>query len=214
MQTHHRAKGSHEMAGDRWSGRESRAISLASRSMKKRYARAMRAAVLAILSGCGGGGGALTCELLAEPDNCWAEAASAFAACLPQPQGVLAPDRASCTFPDGVRVVFEPALPVSGLDLDHVAVTVLASGGDECGRFVDTGMNRQELTAGGETVTGELRGGEFHLRCGDDELSTSFDALLQCPPPLPSAGLQLTSTGVTFIAASAATPMPVFRCDS
>jgi hypothetical protein len=67
---------------------------------------------LFFLAGCDGSS-QLTCEYLADPENCWAQAAAAAKACLPEDSqtGVLAADRASCNFTDGTRIVFDDALP-------------------------------------------------------------------------------------------------------
>lgn len=65
------------------------------------------------LAGACGSAEELTCEILEDPGNCWAEAAAAAAARLPPATepGVLAADRSSCSYTDGTRVVFEQPLP-------------------------------------------------------------------------------------------------------
>src|SRR5687768_15859967 len=105
----------------------------------------MRTGVIAFVLPCfslGACGGAdLTCELLADPTNCWAEAAAALKACLPAgtTPATLASDRASCSFADGTRIVFDAPLPTSNFDLEGLGFTIERDGAT-CGRFVDTFM--------------------------------------------------------------------------
>ena len=170
----------------------------------------------AVLGGCGGESAALTCEYLADPTNCWATAAAAAAACLPPATetGVLAPDRGSCTFSDGTRVVFEAPLPLDDFDLERLAFTI-ETGGAECASFVDTFMNRMELEAGGELVVSELHpGGELHLHCPDTTYSADFDLLFTCTVPYsaPTDGFSVEPDLVTFSISAVTTPGELFRC--
>jgi hypothetical protein len=176
--------------------------------------------LLLVLSGCSSS--KLTCGLLKDDSNCWAEAALATSECLPSGEvGLLSADRTSCTFSGGARVVFDAPLPTDdfGLtNLDELGVTLERSDGTTCARFVDTHENRQELTAGGDVVVTELHSGTtFHLHCGDGHTyETSFDSLIACASdgttPLPSGGVTVTPESVDFRVASVATPDTIFRC--
>lgn len=167
-----------------------------------------------LLSGCGGDA-ELTCDLLQDPGNCWASAAAAAADCLPPAAetGVLAADRASCTFSDGTRVVFDAPLPLDAIDLERFGFTI-ETGGAECARFVDTFANRMELEAGGISVVSELHpGGEFHLHCPDTTYAADFDLLFTCQPfSAPTDGFDVQPDLVTFSISSVTTPGELFRC--
>ena len=170
----------------------------------------------AVLAGCSSGEDALTCEYLADPTNCWATAAAAAADCLPPATetGVLAADRASCTFSDGTRVVFEDPLPLDSFDLERFAFTI-ETGGAECASFVDTFMNRMELEAGGARVVSELHGGsEFHLHCPDTSYASDFDLLFTCTTPYsaPTDGFSVEPDLVTFSISAVTTPGVLFSC--
>jgi hypothetical protein len=173
-------------------------------------------AVLAALAGCDNAQ-SLTCELLADPANCWAQAASALAACLPDRAlpGTLAADRTSCGFADGALVTFDAALPSDTSGLERLAFTI-GSGGTTCGRFVDTFANRMELTAGGKTVVSELLGGrQFHLRCdGGPDYQADFDLLFTCTTPYsaPTDGFNVTATTFEFSISAVSTPGVLFTC--
>lgn len=177
----------------------------------------MRITCLASLALASCGGSDLTCDLLAEPTNCWATAAEAMAACMPArgTPATLATDRASCTFSDGVRVVFDAPLPNSVFDLDRLGFSIEANGAT-CARFVDTFMNRMELTADGDTVVSELLPGkDFHLRCPGEDFSTNFDTLFTCTPPAvpPTDGFDVDATTFTFSLSAVTTPGELFRCE-
>lgn len=161
-------------------------------------------------------GSELTCEILSDPDNCWARAAAAAADCLPPATetGVLAADRASCSFSDGTRVVFDEPLPADNFGLERFAFTV-EKGGASCARFVDTFMNRMELQAGTLGAVSELHpGGDFHLHCaGGPTYESDFDLLFTCPAgTAPTDGFEVTPDSVTFWLSSVATPGELFRC--
>jgi hypothetical protein len=179
----------------------------------------MRAVIVTFAVAACGGSDELTCELLADPSNCWATAAQAMADCMPAraTPAVLEADRMTCTFGDGVRVLFDAPLPNSTEQLDQLAFTVVASDApDACARFVDTFHNRMELTGDGKTVVSELLpGSDFHLRCGGKDFSTSFDTLFDCIPqgPPPTDGFEVTQTSVAFSISSVTTPGELFRCE-
>ena|SRR5687767_9514780 len=169
---------------------------------------------LLLFTACGGE--ELTCELLADPNNCWAKASAAMAACIPTraTPGTLAADRKTCSFPDGVRVVFDTPLPTDTFDLERLAFDVEANG-TRCARFVDTFANRMELTAGGETVISELHPNrDFHLHCPDEDYETSFDTLFTCRPPAyaPTDGFDVTATSFMFSLSATTTPGVLFSC--
>lgn len=172
--------------------------------------------VLVLAIGCGEA--ELTCELLADETNCWATAAGALAACMPgrAAPATLEADRASCTFSDGVQVVFDAPLPDDTIDLEGLGFTVVV-GGEACGRFVDTFMNRMELTGAGRTVVSELHAGsEFHLHCPDEDFGSSFDRLFECAGqgiPAPTDGFEVTPTSFSFTVTSVTTPGELFRCE-
>lgn len=180
--------------------------------------RDIATSVIAVAIAACGGGEELTCELLADPGNCWATAAEQLAACMPAraTPAVLEPDRASCTFSDGVRVVFDTRLPTDNMDLEGLGFTVEVDGA-QCGRFVDTFMNRMELTGSGETVVSELlAGSEFHLRCADGDFSTEFGTLFDCAAegiPAPTDGFEVTPSSFAFTVTSVTTPGELFRCE-
>ena len=180
-------------------------------------------AALVILPGCtvephkdpNAAGGALTCELLSDPGNCWAEAAAAAADCLPDAEvAVLAPDRASCTFSDGTQVVFEAPLPNDTSMLERLAFTI-EKNGSTCAQFVDTFENRMELKAGSLGAASELHpGSEFHLHCdAGPSYEADFSLLFECPAgTAPTDGFSVEPALVTFSISSVATPGYLFRC--
>lgn len=172
------------------------------------------AVILAVLMGAGCGGKELTCEHLADPGNCWAQTAAALRACLPAgtAPGTLASDRASCSFPDGTRILFEGPLPTDNFALERFAFTI-ERGGATCGSFVDTFMNRMEVSAGGLSAVSQLHPDrEFELSCGGDSYTTEFDTLFECAQVAPTDGFEVTPTSVSFTIVSATTPGELFRC--
>jgi hypothetical protein len=167
-----------------------------------------------LLAGCDGSS-QLTCEYLEDPQNCWAQAAAAAKACLPEPadNGVLAADRESCSFSDGTRVVFDDALPDDIMDLETFGFTIEKSDGSRCARFLDTFENRMELEAGGNHVVSQLRA-KFELICGDGKTYRSdFDLLFECAAgSQPTDGFEVTPDLVYFMIISVTTPGELFRC--
>ena len=164
-----------------------------------------------------GGSDELTCELLANPDNCWAAAAEAMAACMPAraTPATLEADRMSCTFGDGVRVVFDQPLAMTTDQLDGLGFSIEDADG-ECARFIDTFQNRMELTGDGQTVVSELRAGTFTLQCPDQDFESDFDLLFDCAAmgaPPPTDGFDVTATTFTFSLSSITTPGELFRCE-
>lgn len=175
---------------------------------------------LAVLGGCSTSS-ELTCEVLADPGNCWNQAASAAYACIPTAEvGVLSADRLSCSYGDGTTIAFDEALPQRTDDvrnLNALAWTVRRSG-TECARFVDTLNNRLELAAGGAAAFGELVAGEFTLSCGDGtSYSGPFDTLFDCERDgvvAPTDNFQFEPTFVEFGIRSDVTSGSMFRCET
>lgn len=175
------------------------------------------AAILALPAAACGGSEELTCELLADPGNCWASATARAAACLPSrgTPGTLSADRKTCTWPDGARVTFDTPLPNDTLELERLAFDV--TGPDGCAwRFVDTFENRMELTVDGATEVSQLHpGGEFELACSDGTSYTAdFDLLFTCQPPAraPTDGFEVTPTSFQFTLSAVDAPIPLFTC--
>lgn len=156
----------------------------------------------------------LTCEILEDEGNCWAETAVALRACLPEGDtpAILAADRASCTYADGTEILFEEPLPLDTFDLERFAFTIKKSGA-VCGSFDDTFENRMEMTAGGDTVSAELRF-DFELTCDDGQVySTDFDTLFECAPGAgPTDGFLVEPELVSFSVIAISTPGEMFRC--
>jgi hypothetical protein len=177
----------------------------------------MRSLVWILAVAACGGPDELTCDLLADEGNCWATAAEAMAACMPAraTAATFAADRASCTFSDGVRVVFDEPLAMSTIELDRLAFSV-EDGSGECARFVDTFENRMELTGGGQTVAAQLRAGTFTLQCPDGDFESPFDTLFDCAAigaPPPTDGFDVTPTSFEFSLSAVTTPGQLFRCE-
>lgn len=171
--------------------------------------------LMTVIVGCGSGSSGLTCEFLADPGNCWAEAAAAAAACLPPATetGVLAVDRASCSFADGTRVLFDDPLPNDTMDLERLGFTI-ETGGSACARFLDTFENRMELEAGDLSAVAELHsGGKFELSCNGKSYKSDFSLLFECAPGTqPTDGFEVSADLVTFSISAVTTPGELFRC--
>jgi hypothetical protein len=177
----------------------------------------MRFVLILALAACGSSQD-LTCALLADPNNCWAQASLAMAACVPAraTPATLAADRGSCTFTDGVVVTFDAPLPTSLLDFHGVSFTVTANGA-MCGRFVDQGMNKLDLSAGAQSATAQLHPDHtFELACGNGtSYAADFDLLFTCQAPAraPTDGFDVpTQTSFTFSLSSVSTPGTLFTC--
>lgn len=169
--------------------------------------------MVALVAGCDDD---LSCDVLAEPTNCWADAAARAAACLPSlpATGTLRSDRTGCDFSNGARVEFDEALPDDTMQLERLAFDV--TGADCAWRFVDTFENRMELTVDGETEVAELHAGEdFHLHCsGGSTYAASFDSLFTCQSParVPTDGFEVTPTSFTFTLSAVTIPSQIFTC--
>jgi hypothetical protein len=129
--------------------------------------------------------------------------------------GVLAGDRASCTFSDGTRVVFDDPLPQSNEVLEGLGWSILTSTGARCARFADSFQNHLTIEAGGQLVVAELHSGsEFHVHCGGGgSYEGDFDTLFECPAgTAPTDGFSVAPGLFTFVLSSVATPGELFRC--
>ncbi len=173
------------------------------------------AALAVALAGCKSS--ELSCELLADETNCWATAAVTLDDCVPDGEiGVLAVDRASCTYGDGTTVVFDDPLPTDSFGLERLGFTI-EKDGTQCARFVDTFMNRMELTGDDGTAVAELHsGGDFHLHCPDgSSYASPFDDLFDCAvagAPIPTDGFSVEADEFTFLITSIATPDAIITC--
>ena len=174
----------------------------------------MRVVVLAALAACGGSSD-LTCKQLADPNNCWAKAATEATACIAmraQP-GLYSPDRSMCTWSDGTTVTFDAPLPTTKMALDHLAFDVT---GPACSwSFTDTFHNHMELTVGNKTETATLSNGTFTLGCDDGtDYSTAFNTLFTCAAPAraPTDGYDLSATMFQFTLSAVNAPTPLFTC--
>jgi len=178
--------------------------------------RIVLSASLLLLTSTACGASDLTCEYLADPDNCWARAAAATAACLPPATetAVLASDRSSCSFADGTLIRFDDALPNRAEDLERLGFTI-ETGGSTCARFVDTFENRMEIEAGDYSAVSELHpGGNFELSCGNGKsYEADFGLLFECAPgTAPTDGFLVSADLVTFMISAVTTPGDLFRC--
>jgi hypothetical protein len=176
----------------------------------------MRVLALVWLAGCGGSAD-LTCELLANPSNCWATAANAAATCLASraAPAKLSADRTTCSWDDGSKVVFDTPLPTDMLALDHL--TFDATGAGCAWHFTDTFHNDMLLTVGGKTEESTLRPDHtFELSCDDGSSYTAdFNLLFTCAAPAapPTDGFSIdATTGFTFTLDAVNLSRPLFTC--
>jgi hypothetical protein len=180
-----------------------------------------RRVVIAVLVGLAtpacDSGGKMTCELLADPDNCWAQTVAATAACLPSPAtATLATDRRSCSFADGTRIVFDEALPYDYMDVERFAFTIEVDGAT-CARFEIGNEPTMELEAGPHSVHVEAeREGDYYLQCADgSSYSAPFAKAIDCPAGgVPSVGFDVSIGLVTFAVSSATVQGELFRCEA
>jgi hypothetical protein len=176
----------------------------------------MRAIWVAVVLGACGNSEELTCPLLADPMNCWADATARAAACLPSraTPAMLSADRTRCTWPDGSQITFESPLPTDTSQLERLAFD--ATGPGCAWHFVDTFHNRMELTVDGDTEVAELRPDHtFALGCSDGTTyEADFDLLFTCQPPAraPTDGFEVTATTFEFTLSAVGAPFPLFTC--
>jgi hypothetical protein len=193
----------------------------------------MRHALVGVLMLAGCSGPELTCELMADPTNCFAEQAAALAACMPMraTPAALSADETTCTFADGVRLVFNTT--VSSFQQKQQAggakLTVYNSNGSVCGELV------AEVTSGGYQIAinngVDLNdGAEWNMNydVGTDDLqctskiyTASMSDINACPSAatLPGFGYtcpvmigSLASPPYSFTLTSATTSGTLFTC--
>ena len=140
------------------------------------------AALVALaLSSAACGNSALTCDVIADPANCWAATAAEIRDCLPPNTeiGEIAADRARCTYANGTEIVFDSPLPDDIDDLENFGFTVNTNGAF-CARVIDTFENRIEIESANQSAVAQLRG-NFELICGGGPTYESdFDLLFDC----------------------------------
>lgn len=169
------------------------------------------------LFACGHDQKTLTCQLMADPTNCWAKATSAASDCLPMRDvvGALAADRKSCTWPDGTSVAFDEALPDDRTQLTSLAMSFRSADGSECARFEDSFDSHLDLSAGGEDVVVEIRAADLEMECGDTTFITTANSTSLCTPgTVPTDGFQLTETSFQLTLVAVTTPGPFFTCQA
>lgn len=138
--------------------------------------------VSGIIAACSGGDD-LTCGILADPQNCFSEQATALAGCIPMRlvTAILSSDRLTCTFPDGVYIAFNTPLPsVDPCQAGGFSFTVYASDGSVCGS-----LYYQEAT--NETILSVNDQASWRVTYHDADPSDSF--ILSCPPHTYSASI-------------------------
>ncbi len=172
---------------------------------------------LVVLGACGGSSEDLTCPLLADSTNCWADAVARAAACLPSRAvpAMLSADRLRCTWSDGSQITFEAPLPNDTTQLRQLAFDATGPG---CSwHFVDTGENRLELTVGGKTEVAQLHPDHrFELACSNGtSYEADFSLLFTCQAPAraPTDGFEVTATSFQFTLSAAGAPVPLFTCN-
>ncbi len=99
----------------------------------------MRCVVLVVLAGCSSPYD-LTCAVLASPSNCFAQEVTRLAACVPMSAtpAKLSADQTTCTYADGVSVVFDapvPSFASVAYNATGLSFTVYGTGAAECGRL-------------------------------------------------------------------------------
>jgi hypothetical protein len=98
----------------------------------------------------------LTCEVIADPDFCWAIGVEEAYACVDASasDGVFDPTRSTCTMSDGVVIRFDEPVPLDSFSDDDYTWTfsIEDSDGAECARHED-GDSTALITASGESST-------------------------------------------------------------
>lgn len=159
---------------------------------------------LVLLAACGGESGApLTCEVLAQPDNCWAVAVGQLQNALPF-RNMTLQGRSSCISGDVNFINFDEPLPQTTAEVKHLGF--FASNGSTV-HFQDTGMNKIILG----DVTLSLLLGVYTLDCGDGEVySANVNDIISCMPP--TDGFEVTPTSFSFTLVAPGVPNPLFTC--
>ena len=181
----------------------------------------LRVAVgVGLLAGCGSD---LTCALLEDPNNCYATEAAALAACIPLGATVtatLSDDRTTCTFLDGVTVVFDQPLTELFAEANSeygISFNVYAPDGSTCGHlyWIENASNVLEITVGNQSVGFEtpLDGDDWRLTCPSHTYTASAGNQLACQSPtVVVPGVAYSDLPFTIFLESVATPSPLFTC--
>jgi hypothetical protein len=175
---------------------------------------------IALLAGCSSDQDDLTCALLADPSNCFDQAAAALAACMPMraTPATLSADKMTCTFADGVYVLFNHPVPSFFMyPFNGSAFDVYGPDASLCGHVAwsdNTGQSIGIVVGGmsaGFSSDEQVRGSEFS--CPTHTYRASFDALGGCKDHEPYlAGLGPAPYGFT-IGNVSTTSSPLFVCE-
>jgi len=179
------------------------------------------ALTLLVLAGCSDD---LTCELLADPSNCFAQTAAAFETCMPMraTPAKLSADGRTCTFADGVYVVFNAPVPqLNGWVLSGISFTVYAPDDSACGSvyYYSNTNDRLQVVHGSQSAVWktplDYPASGYELACGSQTYTASSDASFQqCEtrPVVPYFDFS-RSPPYTFTLSSAASQSPLFICE-
>src|SRR5258706_5133494 len=157
----------------------------------------------------------LTCAVLADPSNCFTQQAAVLAACMPMraTSAKLSSDQMTCTFADGVYVVFLAPLPRTDV---HSSVglnfTVYNPDGSECGAlyYDETSEGTQidlNKAASWDEPSGYPEGVKLH--CPSHTYDGSLKDVQSCAPYV-DLSLSPVSNSVTL--GRTGTPAPLFSC--
>jgi hypothetical protein len=157
----------------------------------------------------------LTCALLADPSNCFAQQAAALAACIPMRAmpGMLSSDQMTCTFADGVYIEFSTPLPstdvYSGAGL---RMTVYAPDGSTCGSlYYDESSDGALISVNKAAIWDEFGGSDsVKLYCPSNKTyEGGLSALKECGPYV-DVSLSSSTNSVTLRRTPAS--VPLFTC--
>lgn len=174
---------------------------------------------LLVLSGCSP---ELTCELLDDPSNCFAQTAVALGACMPMraTTATLSSDETTCTFADGVSVVFNYPVPRLAYYFPApggVEFTIYSADGSSCGylhyfRNVNDDISTSAGTDTAHWVT-PAHDEPYELACSS-QTYTGYINDDQCDWANSPAFVYKLEAGprYTFTVQSAATPSVLFSC--
>jgi hypothetical protein len=130
----------------------------------------------------------------------------------------LSADQMTCTFPDGVRAVFNAPLPDLMEDEQGggVYLTIYGSDGSTCGQ-----LSVQAFTGDDETVINNDAGweanyndGNYGLGCLSKTYSASMNDIDACDPSVivPGFSIEVAGSAYSFTLSSAATVSALFTC--
>ncbi|TNE87130.1 MAG: hypothetical protein EP330_19370 [Deltaproteobacteria bacterium] len=151
---------------------------------------------LVALTACGGGGDTntneppgepLTCDVLADPDFCWAASVDEAYACIPEADssGTFDATRSTCTLGNGITVVFDepvPEDPFADSADDYLWSFTIRDGGGDCARFVDGDTGYSLTTNSGQASTRPYGFAGSTLECpnGDEYTAENLFDLFEC----------------------------------